>query len=152
VSNRVIACDSDKCTGCGLCELVCSAKKNASLSPTMSRIRLARIEPFIDAALTCRLCENAPCVTCCPRNALRQDSKTGVIRIDETKCTGCRWCIEACAFGAMTIPSGKKVVFSCDLCDGRPVCVEICPRKALELLTHSAISNRARKSAVARLR
>ena len=144
-------CDQSKCTGCGLCELACSAKKGMIFNPLLSRIRVARIEPFIDVAVACRFCEGASCVASCPRRALKQDSVTGIIRLDKDTCTGCSWCIEACEFGAMTIPFGKKTVASCDLCDGKPLCVEICPKKALELLTPNAISNRARKSAVERL-
>jgi len=144
-------CNQEKCTGCGLCELACSAKKSKSFDPKKSRIRVARIEPFIDAAVACRFCEDAPCVISCPREALTQNSTTGIISVDEDKCIGCSWCIEACEFGAVTIPSGRKIVASCDLCDGKPLCIELCPRKALELLTPNAISNKARKSAVKKL-
>ncbi len=144
-------CNQEKCTGCGLCELACSAKKSKSLDPKKSRIRVERIEPFIDAAVACQFCEDAPCVISCPREALTQNSKTGIISVDEDKCIGCSWCIEACEFRAVTIPSGKKIVAFCDLCDGQPLCIELCPRKALELLTPNAMSNKARKSAVKKL-
>lgn len=151
VNRRVIVCDQEKCTGCGLCELVCSAQKSKGFNPMKSRIRVARIEPFIDVALACRFCENARCVTSCPRKVLTQNPVTGTITVDENRCSGCCWCVEACEFGAITIHSDKKIVASCDLCDGKPLCIEFCPRKALELLTPYAISSKARKSAVKRL-
>jgi Fe-S-cluster-containing hydrogenase component 2 len=128
--------------------MACSAKKSKGFNPAESRIRVARIEPFIDKTVTCRFCEDAPCVKSCPREALTQNETTGIIDIDENKCIGCSWCIEACEFGAIAIPPGKKIVVSCDLCDGQPLCVELCPRKALELLTPNGIGNKARKSAV----
>src|SRR4030042_5572574 len=123
------------------------ANKSRIFNPRRSLIRVARIEPFIDSAITCRLCENPSCVVACPKEALKQNATTGTISIDGTKCSGCNWCIEACEFGAITIPFGKKTVVSCDLCDGRPLCVDFCPRKALELLAPLTISNKARHSA-----
>jgi carbon-monoxide dehydrogenase iron sulfur subunit len=151
MNRKIIVCDQEKCSGCGLCELACSVQKGKDFDPMKSRIRVARIEPFIDAALACRFCEDPPCVTSCPRKALTQNTITGAITVEENKCNGCCWCIEACEFGAITFCSSKKTVASCDLCDGKPLCIELCPRKALELLTPYAIASKARKSAVKRL-
>ena len=71
-----------------------------------------------------------------------------LINIDENKCSGCGWCIEACEFGAITYHAFKKAVVSCDLCDGQPVCVEFCQRKALALVRPEELGSRARKSIV----
>jgi len=136
---------------CGICELVCSAMKDKNFNPLTSRIRVTRIEPYIDVALTCRFCEDAPCVSACPRDALRQNKTSGIIIVDEHKCNGCGWCIEACEFGAITFHTGKKAAITCDLCDGKPLCIEFCVRKALELSTLEALSNRARRSVVKKL-
>ena len=108
MTRKVIVCDQEKCTGCGICELVCSATKDKNFNPLTSQIRAVRIEPFIDVALACRFCEDAPCVAACPRDALRQNETTGIIIADEYKCNGCGWCIEACEFGAITFHSSKK--------------------------------------------
>ena len=51
----------------------------------------------------------------------------GLIRIDEHKCNGCGWCILACRFGAITLHPTKRVAMTCDLCDGDPECVKLCP-------------------------
>jgi len=147
----IIICDHERCTGCGICELACSATKDKNFNPLTSRIRVIRIEPYIDVALACRFCEDAPCVVACPRNALRQNETTGIIIVDEYKCIGCSWCIEACTFGAITYHANKKTVITCDLCDGKPLCIEFCTRKALELSTLEAVSNRARRSVVKEL-
>jgi len=151
MTTKVIVCDQEKCTGCGICELACSATKDKNFNPLASRIRVIKIDPFIDVALACRFCEDAPCVASCPRDALEQSQETGIIIVDEGKCTGCGWCIEACSFGAITFHTSKKAVIACDLCDGETFCIKFCPRKALGLSTLQAISNIARRSVVKRL-
>ena len=151
MKRRVIVCDQEKCTGCGTCELVCSATKDKNFNPRKSRIRVVRIDPYIDAAVACRLCDDAPCVAACPRDALSQHETSGIVVVEEGKCNGCGWCIAACEFGAITYDRGKKGVFSCDLCDAKPVCVEFCTRKALEFTTLDVVSTKARKAVVEKL-
>jgi Fe-S-cluster-containing hydrogenase component 2 len=148
MARKVIFCDSEKCTGCGICELICSAVKEKKFEPSMSRIRVVKIEPFVYMALTCRLCEDPPCVFACPRGALNQEEKTNAIKPEDDKCIGCSWCLEACEFGAILLSPNKKGVIICDLCVGQPACVEFCPRKALAFFAPEQRSSRARKSVV----
>jgi Fe-S-cluster-containing dehydrogenase component len=90
-------------------------------------------------------------VASCPREALRQNEKTGVIIVDDVKCDACGWCIEACEFGAITLHPSKKTVISCDLCDDKPLCVEFCTRRALDAITLDALATKARKSVIEKL-
>ena len=145
MSKKFIIADPEKCTGCRVCELVCSGSKDKTFNPRMSRIRAVKIEPAFDTAMACRLCNKPSCVRCCPRKALRQDEQTGVIIVDETQCNGCGWCVEVCEFGAVTLHPVKKVVVMCDLCGEAPPCVEFCISKALELTTLDAISEKSRR-------
>jgi Fe-S-cluster-containing hydrogenase component 2 len=127
--------DITKCSGCRVCEYACSMEKSKSFNPARSRIRVVRIYPHTNAALNCRMCEDAPCVLACPRKALSQSTENGVIGIDEKLCDGCGWCIKACEFGSIALDP-KPTVRICDLCSKReagPACVEWCPEKALEL-------------------
>jgi carbon-monoxide dehydrogenase iron sulfur subunit len=151
--HKFVSLDINKCVGCRICEYVCSLEKNKSFNPTRSRIRMLRIYPHTNAALNCRLCEDAPCVSACPRKALTQSEKNGVIIVDDDLCDGCGWCIAACNFGAIFIDQ-KKVARMCDLCAARedgPSCVEWCPEKALELTSTDVLSQKARIDAVQRL-
>jgi Fe-S-cluster-containing dehydrogenase component len=91
------------------------------------------------------LCEDPICVASCPRDALTKDEKTGIILVDEEKCNGCAWCIEACEFGAITLHPIKKKVLICDLCEGDPKCVQCCPTDALMFATSEEIAQKARK-------
>jgi len=60
-----------------------------TFNPAKSRIRVVRLNPFLNLAVACRLCEDAPCVAACPRDALSQSKERGTILVDEEKCNGC---------------------------------------------------------------
>jgi len=141
---RLVDCDPDKCTGCAVCEYICSLTKEEAFNAHKSRIRTTRLHPLINISITCRLCSPAPCVTACPRDALTQSEETGVIMVDDDKCDGCSWCIEACDYGAITLHPEKKVVRICDLCDGDPECVKWCPEEALDFVTRDLMAQKAR--------
>jgi len=151
VPQKYVVCDPDKCLGCGICEFVCSAVKDKSLDPSLSRIRQVNFEPTGSMAIACLLCEKPPCVGVCPLEALSRDEK-GVIRVDEYKCNGCGWCIRACKFGAITLHPTKRVVMTCDLCDGDPECVKLCPFEgALNFATIEEMTHKMRKGVVDRI-
>jgi len=149
-----IICDPVKCVGCRLCEYACSATKTGAFDPGLSRIRVVRIEPVTMTAISCRLCADAPCVLACPRDALTRSEKNGIILVDEDKCDGCGWCIEACDFGAVVLNPVTKHVELCNLCEDQPdgpQCVAFCPRDALSLATAEILRQQARREAVERL-
>ena len=149
-----VICDPDKCIGCRICEYACSATKTGAFDPSMSRIRVVRIEPVTMTAITCRLCADAPCIIACPRDALSRSEENGIILVDEDKCDGCGWCIEACDFGAIILDPKTRNAAICDLCgdeeDG-PQCVAFCPKEALSVATPEVLRQQARREVVARL-
>lgn len=127
----------DACTGCGICELVCSGQHEpGTVNPAHSRIRIninpetGRIIP-----LMCRFCTHPACVTACPVEALSQNTNTGMIEVDETTCDGCGRCVEACKFNGIYVHPAIKRAISCDLCDGDPQCVKYCMKDALVYCT-----------------
>lgn len=148
---RTVFSEPDKCTGCKICEMVCSAVKEGEFNPLLSRIRTVRLGTVVNTSLACRLCDDPTCVRACPGKALSQDEETGIIHVDEDKCMGCGWCIEACEFGAIAMPKDRKHVIICDLCGGDPECVEMCPQGALSLRTAEEMGQTMRKKAVANL-
>jgi len=128
---QFVNCDSDKCVGCDICEYVCSLEKEKTFNPVKSRIRAVKLDPLSVLAVTCRACKDAPCVTACPEDALKQSVERGTITVDDEKCNGCGWCIQACQYGALTIHPDRKKATVCDMCEGDPKCVQWCPEKAL---------------------
>ena len=122
-----IGIDYDKCCGCKLCELSCSMLRSGKgiSSPALSRIRVLRREPQgLDIPMVCLHCEDPPCMVC-PADAMSQDQR-GVVMIHDDKCIGCKQCLVACPFGAISFNPEKGKVFKCDLCNGNPLCVRIC--------------------------
>ena len=134
---KFVSADPEKCVGCQICEYICSWTKEKGFNPLKSRIRVVRVNQLANMAVTCRRCEDPPCVAACPRDALTQSEETGTIMLDADKCNGCGWCIEACDFGAIVLNRSTKSVVLCDLCQGRsqPKCVELCPKEALKVST-----------------
>jgi carbon-monoxide dehydrogenase iron sulfur subunit len=130
---KFVSVDPSKCTGCGICEYACSQEKGDS-NPLLSRIRVVRMKPLFNFALACRACEDAKCVKACPEKALSQGEGTGIVMVNEKKCKGCDWCVQACEHGGITIQSESGLAVACDLCGGTPQCVEFCPEEALELV------------------
>jgi len=149
--HEFVASDPELCTGCATCEYACAIEKDGKFNPLRSRIRAIRIYPESNISIACRLCEDAPCVIACPRKALEQSMDTGIILINQDKCDGCGWCVEACSFGAITIHPDKKVAIVCDLCEGDPECVKICPVEALKLTTRDTLAKKSRISATEKL-
>jgi Fe-S-cluster-containing hydrogenase component 2 len=149
-----IVCDPVKCIGCRMCEYACSAAKTGSFDPSLSRIRVVRVEPITMMAIACRLCADAPCITACPRNSLSRSELNGSIIVDTDKCDGCGWCAEACDFGAVVINPETRDAEICTLCSDLPEgprCIAFCPKDALSLSTPEVVSQTARRDVVERL-
>lgn len=121
-----ILIDYSRCSGCRLCEVVCSLKHEGTIWPEASRIRIFEYLPGANVPIVCVQCPDYPCVKSCPTNALSIDEKTGAVIVSEEKCVLCGNCITACPGNIPRIPRGKKAVVICDLCGGDPECVKIC--------------------------
>ncbi len=59
------------------------------------------------------------------------EATLSVPQINETRCTGCGKCREACAFNAIVMICGKPLVFG-ELCHGCGGCRLVCPESAIE--------------------
>jgi len=131
---RVVFQEGDfpsQCTGCRICELVCSFSHYTIFNPSLSRIKVTTEESaLIDFPGTCRHCAEPTCMSVCPTEAISR-KREGVNQINKERCVGCGECVSACPYGAINIPMGEKVPISCDLCGGEPQCVEYCPRGVL---------------------
>jgi Fe-S-cluster-containing dehydrogenase component len=85
--------------------------------------------------LTCRRCEEAPCINVCPKEALEKD-ENNILQRYVNLCIGCQSCVAACPFGTLSnriITNFKSV---CDLCDfdddSKPLkCMQTAPEGAI---------------------
>lgn len=156
--------DIHKCIGCGRCAAACKKENNVPGEPFYFRTWVERYiipvkgETFVDSPnggidgfpelkenidtlrtffvpKLCNHCAKPPCVQVCPVGATFT-TRDGVVLVDEKYCVGCRYCIQACPYGARYLHPIKKVADKCTFCYHRivkgllPACVEVCPTQA----------------------
>ncbi len=132
---KFVAVDPSKCIGCGICEYACTTEKGeATWNPVRSRIRVVRMAPVFNFALTCRGCVDARCVKACPERAITQSEVNSLLIIDDKKCKGCDWCVQACPHGGIAINAETGKAIACNLCEGDPKCIQACPEEALDIV------------------
>ncbi len=127
--------DPNLCIGCRMCEVACALEHEG-----VPNIRIVFL-PGMDAPVpvTCRHCEDAPCIEACPVKAMRREPD-GTVVVDTKACIGCGLCAAACPYGIPVVRLDKSVTAKCDLCEERrkkglkPACVSICPVGALALV------------------
>ena len=151
-NSKILKVDYEKCTGCRLCELVCSVKHDHVSNPARSRIRIIKWESEgIYVPVVCQQCEDAPCVIGCPAKALTQNEETRRVEVDYNKCIGCRTCVSVCPFGAMHFVNSERKVIKCDLCDGDPQCVRFCEVEAVSFVESKDLGLQRGREAALRL-
>ena len=86
--------------------------------------------------LNCQHCENAPCITACPEDAIKRRDD-GLVWIDPALCNGCGKCQEACPYDVIYMNGELEVAQKCTGCAHRvdqgllPRCAEVCPHDAI---------------------
>jgi tetrathionate reductase subunit B len=155
----------DKCIGCSRCVEACKAENDVLREPFFFRTWIERyvikkegdvtvesinvkgsraretVQDDPDVLRTffvpklCNHCAHPPCVQVCPVGATFA-TEDGVVLIDGTRCIGCRYCIQACPYGARYLDPRTKTADKCTFCYHRvrrgllPACVEVCPTQA----------------------
>jgi len=129
---RVLSYVSANCTGCMNCVTNCPMYNEGVNGPTSSRIQI-ELDYLRGTrrALICRQCTKAPCAGACPVDAIRRAENAEYWYVDYETCIGCRACVDACPFGAMTFDPFTDKVMKCQTCDGDPTCVKSCNSEAL---------------------
>ncbi|MCX5910038.1 MAG: 4Fe-4S dicluster domain-containing protein [Deltaproteobacteria bacterium] len=142
---KVIGVHLDRCTGCKTCELYCAVErgsngktllKAAQESPVpKSRVRVEGNNQ-IPIPLQCRHCLEAPCLDACLTGAMTREAKSNMVVVQEDRCIACWTCTLFCPYGVIYPWPERKMALKCDRCTymENPVCVEVCPCQALELV------------------
>jgi anaerobic dimethyl sulfoxide reductase subunit B (iron-sulfur subunit) len=87
-------------------------------------------------SVSCNHCSEPICVEVCPTTAMFQD-ENGIVRVDQAKCMGCKYCQWACPYDAPQYQTDTGQMSKCDFCydeitsGGVPACVAACPTRAL---------------------
>jgi Fe-S-cluster-containing dehydrogenase component len=154
----------DRCIGCGRCVEACKAENDVPKEPFYFRTWVERYVIYPEGRVEvdspeggirgfpekeedgnvlrtffvpklCNQCDNPPCVQVCPVGATFK-TEDGVILVDSDYCIGCRYCIQACPYGARYLDPRTNTADKCTFCYHRirqgllPACVEVCPTEA----------------------
>ena len=123
--------DLELCRECEPCKAACSYFYHPFNNGVLYLRELAEF------AVTCRKCDNAPCVASCPTDALEKQ-EDGIIKRYNLRCVACKTCCYACPFGTILPEVIPYAVSHCDLCIGRldegevPVCIGGCEKDAIK--------------------
>lgn len=157
--------DPARCIGCGRCMDACKAENDVPPEPHYVRTWVERYTiredggtavevletrrelpgpgPFAAKGVLrtffvpklCNHCASPPCVQVCPVGATFT-TEDGVVLVDKEYCIGCRYCIQACPYGARYLHPVTRTADKCTFCYHRlvrrllPACVEVCPTGA----------------------
>lgn len=146
---KLLLFNPSKCTGCKTCEMACSLTQTGVCNPASSRRRTISFdEEILDVPMQCQQCDDPACQNVCPADAIHLDEQTGAKIINNNKCIGCKMCMIACPFGAVSVDPLTKKVVKCDLCVGDPACAKFCPTGAIEYLPAETYSLMRQRDAV----
>jgi Fe-S-cluster-containing dehydrogenase component len=155
----------DKCIGCNRCVEACKVENGVPQEPFFFRTWVERYvikkggEVHVESISVpdgasrdvsrddpdvlrsfflpklCNHCAHPPCVQVCPVGATFT-TQDGVVLVDGERCVGCRYCIQACPYGARYLDPTTRTADKCTFCYHRvvrglqPACVEVCPTQA----------------------
>ncbi len=162
----VYVVDSSRCIGCGKCVKACRAENHVPEgkyrtwveryvvfsdgeienvfveSPQGGEFGFEEVDIDREKILRsyfvpklCMHCDKPPCVKVCPVNATWATDE-GVVLVDKSHCIGCKYCIQACPYGARYFNHHERVVDKCTWCyhrimrGMRPACITVCPTGA----------------------
>ena len=132
---------SDSCIGCHACTVACKSEHDVPLGVNRTWVKYVETGSFPNTGrsftvMRCNQCEDAPCVTICPTSALHKASN-GVVDFDDSRCIGCKACMNACPYDALYINPATNTAHKCNFCNHRvevglePACVVVCPTHAI---------------------
>jgi Fe-S-cluster-containing dehydrogenase component/formate-dependent nitrite reductase membrane component NrfD len=135
------AIDQRTCIGCHACTVACKTEHEVPLGQFRTWVKYVDSGEFPTTTrdfgvMRCNHCTDAPCVTICPTQALfkRED---GIVDFDNSRCIGCKACMQACPYDAIYIDEDTHTAAKCNFCSHRvdqglePACVVVCPTESI---------------------
>jgi len=125
---KKLTTDSAKCTGCGICENVCSNAFYKEENREKSAIRITANEKGGYSIAVCDQCGD--CMWMCSVMALSR-APNGIVRLDKKTCVGCLICAGECLRNYFFINDNLPTPFKCSACG---LCAKKCPAGALAIV------------------
>ena len=118
-----IRIENEKCSGCHLCEAVCSLYHLGVINTEKSAIRIEKddLNTGLNSPILCRQCKQMKCLG-------GEDTEEA---IEKKKFIWPATRAKRCPFRAL--PTLREKTYHCDLCGGRPRCVKVCTTGAITL-------------------
>ncbi|MEX5411336.1 tetrathionate reductase subunit TtrB [Atlantibacter hermannii] len=130
--------DLRRCIGCQSCTVSCAIENQTpqgEFRTTVNQYQVRREDSDVVTNVLlprlCNHCDNPPCVPVCPVQATFQ-REDGIVVIDNQRCVGCAYCVQACPYDARFINHETQTADKCTFCVHRleagllPACVESC--------------------------
>ena len=133
--------DQDRCIGCHACTVACKDEHKVPVGVFRTWVKYIEKGSFPDVSrhfgvMRCNHCDQAPCIEICPTSALfKRDN--GIVDFDNSRCIGCKSCMQACPYDALYIDPDTSTAAKCNFCAHRveanlePACVVVCPTQAI---------------------
>lgn len=133
--------DQRKCIGCHACTVACKAEHDVPIGVYRTWVKYIERGEFPNSCRyflvnRCNHCDDAPCVKICPTKALYKRAD-GIVDFDNSRCIGCKSCMQACPYDALYIDPNSHTAAKCNYCAHRteqglePACVVVCPEHAI---------------------
>ncbi|MDY0072590.1 MAG: 4Fe-4S dicluster domain-containing protein [Thauera sp.] len=131
--------DIRRCIGCQACTVSCSMENLPPIGQFRTTVLQYEVNSheagappaMVSLPRLCNHCDNPPCVPVCPVQATFQRTD-GVVLVDNDRCVGCGYCVQACPYDARFINHETQTADKCTFCEHRleagllPACVESC--------------------------
>ncbi len=138
--------DSGACIGCHACTVACKSEHDVPLGVNRTWVNYVETGEFPATqrhftVMRCNHCDDAPCISICPTGSLFRASN-GVVDFDDSRCIGCKACMNACPYDALYISPETGTAHKCNFCQHRlevglePSCVSVCPTRAITVVDH----------------
>lgn len=150
--------DITKCVGCGECTRACAEanglpqEEAKELSAAHYTVVQSYNNDETNVRRLCMHCNEPTCVSACLVGAFTK-TETGAVLYDESKCIGCRYCMQACPFEIPRYEWGSlnPRVQKCRMCyervaaGGTTACAEACQFEATTFGDRDELIKEARR-------
>ncbi len=134
--------DQTRCTGCRTCQIMCKDVNNLQIGINYRQVKTYEQGEYPNPGYyhfswSCNHCENPACVKSCPSGAMHIE-EDGTVQPNDDLCIGCKYCVEACPYGAPKYNIQAAVTRKCTACillraEGlNPACVDACTMRCLD--------------------